>query len=157
MHSLDPAKVVHAFALMRDGKSARKALKAAKIPSRSFYDAVDADADLAQQYARARTAMCDAIADEAIDKVDGCALNAESIAKARVQLDARKWFLSKLAPKRYGDKLGLVGGDGSGPVELEVAAVDAGRALAERVDRALRLAVDNGPGVDTARLRVVND
>ena len=35
----------------------------------------------------------------------------------RLRVDARKWLLSKLAPKKYGDKLGIGGAPELGPVE----------------------------------------
>lgn len=36
-----------------------------------------------------------------VDKVE----NAEAIARSRLRVDTRKWLLSKLAPKKYGDKV----------------------------------------------------
>lgn len=38
---------------------------------------------------------------------------------ARVEIDARKWFASKLFPKRYGDKLELAG-DKERPLTVEI-------------------------------------
>ncbi len=52
------------------------------------------------QYARSRDIGLDSTAEECRDIVDG----AEDVAKARLQFDERRWYLSKLAPKRYGDK-----------------------------------------------------
>jgi hypothetical protein len=40
-------------------------------------------------------------------------LNGEHVQRSRLRLDARKWALSKMAPKKYGDKLEL-GGTGEG-------------------------------------------
>lgn len=34
--------------------------------------------------------------------------NKEVIGRSRLRVDTRKWYLSKLAPKRYGDKLAIV-------------------------------------------------
>jgi hypothetical protein len=45
----------------------------------------------------------------------------------RIWFDARRWYLSKLAPKRYGDKLTqeLTGSDGTslGPTKIEIVLV----------------------------------
>jgi hypothetical protein len=71
-----------------------------------------------EQYARAREAQADlmaeeilAIADETehdtIDTENGERPTNEWIARSRLRVDARKWLASKMAPKKYGDKLDL--------------------------------------------------
>lgn len=35
----------------------------------------------------------------------GYMLNGEAVARSRLRFDQRRWWLSKLAPKKYGDKL----------------------------------------------------
>ncbi len=37
-------------------------------------------------------------------KSEGWQLNGEHVQRSRLRVDTRKWFLSKLAPKRYGDR-----------------------------------------------------
>lgn len=84
----------------------------------------------AAQYARARDAGLDEMADELLDLADKCRegvkrtvkgdgtveeVTGDMVDRARLQVDARKWYLSKLAPKRYGDKLDL---NHSGTVNL---------------------------------------
>jgi len=64
------------------------------------------DASLADRYARAREVGLDAEADRAIQE----ALEASDPGLGRLALDARKWYLSKLLPKKYGDKLDLTSG-----------------------------------------------
>lgn len=44
--------------------------------------------------------------------------NAEVIQRSRLRVDTRKWLMSKLAPKKYGDKLGL---EHSGEVNVSLA------------------------------------
>lgn len=72
-------------------------------------------------YTRAREAQADLLADEIIELSDkefksktttkgtGGAFSSTTIsdnpARTRLQIDARKWKASKLAPKKYGDKL----------------------------------------------------
>ena len=72
------------------------------------------------QYARARDLGLDAMADELFDIADdgtndwmerhgqgnvGYVLNGENVGRSRLRVDTRKWYLSKLAPKRYGEKI----------------------------------------------------
>lgn len=75
-----------------------------------------------EQYARAREAQADAMADEilaiadeterdTIETENGERANNEWIARSRLRVDARKWLASKMAPKKYGDKLDVgIGG-----------------------------------------------
>jgi hypothetical protein len=67
------------------------------------------------QYARAREVQADVLADEILDIAD----DSSDPAKARVQIDARKWLAGKLRPKVYGDKVSqeITGADG-GPVQV---------------------------------------
>lgn len=57
--------------------------------------------------ARAREEQADGFADEIIDIADSVAPETGEVAKAKLQIDARKWKAAKLAPKKYGEKLEL--------------------------------------------------
>ena len=61
--------------------------------------------EFSKQYARAREEQADSFADEIIDIADSVAPEAGEVAKAKLQIDARKWKASKMAPKKYGDKV----------------------------------------------------
>ena len=52
------------------------------------------------------------------DERGGCELNGEHIQRSRVRIDTRKWLLSKMLPKVYGDKseVAVTGAD-RGPVQ----------------------------------------
>jgi hypothetical protein len=63
-----------------------------------------------EAYAHAREACGDVQAQRALTD----ALAASDAALGRLAFDARKWTASKLAPKKYGEKLAL-GGDPDGP------------------------------------------
>jgi hypothetical protein len=71
------------------------------------------DGAICEQYAHAREAQASFYADEMVEIVD----TEIDPARARVRMDARKWVASKLAPKKYGDRVTQehVGGDG-GPL-----------------------------------------
>jgi hypothetical protein len=74
------------------------------------------------QYARARDIGLDAIADQTFEIADTPLLGTRTksgphgteivtgdmVDRSKLQVDTRKWYLSKLAPKRYGDKLEVV-------------------------------------------------
>lgn len=53
------------------------------------------------QYAQARLKQADAYADMILDE----AFNSHDAQIGRLRVDALKWVASKLAPKRYGDKV----------------------------------------------------
>ena len=98
--------------MVSDGLSLRKAcLKTGLDPAR-FLRAVDADPELAKQYDRARATMIERLADEVMEladapvaKLDNGATDPGLVRHRQLQVDTRKWFLSKLAPKIYGDRL----------------------------------------------------
>jgi hypothetical protein len=69
-----------------------------------------------EKYARAREVQMDAMAEEIIAIADDTSLdlefdekgdpraNHEFIQRSRLRVDARKWLMAKLAPRKYGDK-----------------------------------------------------
>lgn len=72
------------------------------FPRTTFLQWVKDDRDgLADRYARARDTGYEAMGEDIIDIPD----LSQDPAKARLQVDARKWVLSKMRPKTYGDKL----------------------------------------------------
>ncbi len=84
-----------------------------------------AKTDLATRYAHARSLYHDLLAKEIMDISDedipkdayGKTDNA-LVQQARLRVDSRKWLLSKLAPKKYGDRL-TVAGDDDNPVVIQ--------------------------------------
>ena len=102
----------------------------------------------AAQYARAREVQFLAIADELLEIADdgrndwmqrtgndgGWDLNGEHIQRSRVRIDTRKWMLSKMLPKVYGDKTEVaVTGANGGPLQSERVTVPADPIEAARV------------------------
>jgi hypothetical protein len=91
--------------------------------------------EFADQYAKAREIQAELLADEIFDISDDAkndwmerqtdsgsyvVLNAEAIGRSRLRVDSRKWYLSKVLPKKFGEKVvnELTGKDG-GPIQLE--------------------------------------
>jgi hypothetical protein len=118
-------KITEVLTQMREGKSLRQASKMAGVARQTFLDWVDKDQELSGQYARARSDMIDKIADDIMTIADEDLIptgegkvDSAMVQKQRLRVDTRKWLLSKLAPKKYGDKLEL-SGDEQAPVSIQ--------------------------------------
>ena len=113
---------------MRSGMSAFKACQVAGVNQSTFNLWLNQDAELAAEYARAREDLIEllanetmAIADQAFEEIEEQVVGKDGksvvvkkkvpvdVQRARLQVDTRKWLLSKLAPKKFGDKLELTG------------------------------------------------
>ena len=117
--------------------------------------------EFSEQYARAREAQADKLAEETLAIADeDCTMvradkhgsrdddgegntevvfDATAVARNRLRVDARKWLASKMAPKKYGDKLAVGGADDLGPVQT----VNRNLTDAERAVRLSRAINDN--------------
>jgi hypothetical protein len=111
------------LANMESGMSCWKACERAGVKNSTFLLWVSQDSALAEKYAHARENFIEKIAadlmeisDQDPEIVDG-KRDWAAIQKHKLQVDTRKWLLSKLAPKKYGDTLKLAGHDG-GAVKL---------------------------------------
>ena len=67
----------------------------------TVYDWQDAFPEFAENYARARARQADTLASKVLDE----AMNSHDAQIGRLRIDALKWTASKLAPKKYGDKV----------------------------------------------------
>ena len=113
------------FDRMRSGLSTLKACKDVGLNQSTFNDWMNADKALSAEYARAREELQDLIADEVLDIADSPpgltehgSVDSGSVADKRLRVDSRKWYLSKVAPKKYGDKVTLAG-DADNPLTVE--------------------------------------
>lgn len=104
--------------LLMLGESLRSICKRPGMPSiRAVMYWLQRHEDFTQQYARAREVQAELLAEEIIEIADDSKgdvivdedgneqTNHERVARSRLRVDARKWYASKLAPKRYGDKV----------------------------------------------------
>ena len=117
------------------GDSVREICRDEEMPeARTVFRWLAANEEFCQQYARAKQAGVEAMAEEIIDIADngsndwmerndkdnaGWIYNGEAARRSQIRIDARKWLLSKLAAKKYGDKLS-VGGDPDSPLALQI-------------------------------------
>lgn len=102
---------------LADGESLRRICEDPGMPSReTVRKALRDDPEFVVQYARAREEQAETYADETIEIAD----TEGDPQRARVRIDARKWAASKLAPKKYGDRVAHeVSGPDGGPIEVE--------------------------------------
>jgi hypothetical protein len=116
---------------IEDGKALRTILKYSGMPSSStFYIWIEEDEKKSKRYAHACEVRADiifedilSIADESENDVkrdkDGKEItNKEMVLRSRLRVDARKWYLSKLSPKKYGDKIETTIEGGDKPVNI---------------------------------------
>ena len=97
---------------MVSGLSMRQSCIKAGIGASTWIDWVTADRELNERYARAREGLLDAmvdqiltLADSPVPTLDNGATDPGMVRQRQLQIDARRWILSKLAPAKYGDRL----------------------------------------------------
>jgi len=100
-----------------EGEAVRNILKEKDLPDvTTFYRWIDADEEKSKQYARAKEVYADKMFEDMIQIADDSGIdvsvdsegvwkvNGELVQRARLRNDTRKWALSKLNPKKYGDR-----------------------------------------------------
>ncbi|MCT4261611.1 terminase small subunit protein [Elizabethkingia anophelis] len=103
------------------GRSVRSILKDEGMPSmRTFFKWLDEDEEKVKQYARACEIRAEGIFDEILDIADDGTNDYMTLVKgdmeynvedrevtnrSKLRVDARKFWLSKVHPKKYGDKI----------------------------------------------------
>ena len=103
------------------GQSMREICRDSHMPSAgTVYRWLSVNEEFQEQYARARKAQADTIFEEILDIADDAkndwmkrqggdgqeqwVMNGEHVQRSRLRIDARKWMLGKMNPKKYGDK-----------------------------------------------------
>jgi len=118
-------------ARLADGESLRKICSDDDMPNRAtVFRWLAAHESFSDQYARAREAQADTLADEIVDIADDGQgdtyidadgkerTNQDVIARSRLRVDARKWVAAKLKPKKYGERVTQeLTGEGGGPIQ----------------------------------------
>jgi hypothetical protein len=108
---------------LAEGLSLREVCRQDGMPSKSMVMRwLHEHPSFRDQYTRAKDIGIEAIAEDILDIADdakndwmernaeedrGWIANGENVRRSQIRIDARKWLLSKLAPKKYGDKLDL--------------------------------------------------
>ncbi len=103
---------------LAEGKSLRSICRDEGMPTEATVRmwAADDREGFYSQYTRARDIGLDCVAEEVFEIAD----DGSDHQRDRLRFDARRWYLSKLAPKRYGDKITQehTGTDG-GPIRTQ--------------------------------------
>lgn len=101
---------------MANGEALTKILKDDGQPEYGvFINWAQSSEELYQEYARARQIQADYFADQTVEIADSETDNN----RARNRMDARRWHASKIAPRKYGDKvLQEHTGSGGGPIAI---------------------------------------
>ena len=105
---------------LANGESLRRICLTPNYPRQAtVFRWIAANDKFREQYARAREAQADTLADEIIDIADGKRAEYEGgeadVQRDRLAMDARKWVAAKLKPKVYGEKQ-LIGSDPDNPL-----------------------------------------
>jgi len=134
--------------MVGDGLSLRKASAMHGVSPQTVLRWCDDDRALAEQYDRARAAVIERLADEVMEladapvaKLDNGATDPGLVRQRQLQVDTRKWFLSKLAPKIYGDRLDVSVSDSR--ISITGALQAAQSRLVDVIDVAPRLSAPN--------------
>lgn len=103
---------------LSDGESLRAICRDDEMPSKAtVFKWLTQQKAFADQYVRARENQADHMADEIlsiaddglndtyVDENGNQRTDQDVIARSRLRVDARKWLASKMAPKKYGDKI----------------------------------------------------
>lgn len=106
---------------MAKGRSLRSVVKDEGMPHHTtFFSWIDDNKELLAQYVRACEARADSIFEDILSIADtpqeGVVIETDDhgrtkektgdmLGHRRLQVDSRKWILSKMQPKKYGDKL----------------------------------------------------
>lgn len=122
------------------GASMRQACRELGVDRVAVYADLKADEVFANQYARAAEVRADDIFDEIFDIADdglndwierkgedgktrGWVENGEAINRSKVRIDARKWALARMNPRKYGDKVQIGGAEDLPPVTIDATAL----------------------------------
>lgn len=119
---------------LAEGRSLRSICRADDMPDRSTVHlwVVEDREGFSYQYANARRAQALRWADEILDIADdgendtyededgNPRTDYDVIQRSRLRVDTRKWLLSKVLPKVYGEKVALTGSDGESPAEIVI-------------------------------------
>ncbi|MDP0495063.1 MAG: terminase small subunit protein [Verrucomicrobiota bacterium JB024] len=112
---------------LAQGESLRSVCQEGEYPNAAtVYRWLREHEEFRHNYARAKQDGADAMAEDILDIADdgtndwmekygkegeslGWMINGEAVQRSKLRIEARKWLMAKLLPKKYGDKLELDG------------------------------------------------
>ena len=102
---------------IEEGASLRSILRRDDMPNRNtFFEWLHESEEKSNQYARACELRAEQIFEDILEIADetsgdkkytatGEVIDSEYVARSRIKIDARKWMLGKMNPKKYGEKI----------------------------------------------------
>ena len=116
--------------LMASGSSLREACRKAGVSPVTVLRWADTYEGNSEQYARAQADLIEYRRAELLSIADECEQDGVAIQKAKLRIDARKWELSKIMPKRFGDRVSTeISGPNGGPIETKAVNPDVASAI----------------------------
>ncbi len=112
------------------GASIRTVCKMEEMPSvATVFSWIRTDEEFSKQYARATQERTEAMSEDILDISDDGTNDwmlvndrevpdQEAIQRSKLRVETRKWLMSKMKPKKYGDKLDLTSGGDKLPTPL---------------------------------------
>lgn len=118
-----PELAAEICARLADGQSLRTVCLDESMPCKAaVFNWLRKYPEFVDQYTRAKEESADAMAEDVIDIADdgtndwmekhdaegactGYQLNGEHVQRSRLRIETRKWLMSKMKPKRYGEKV----------------------------------------------------
>lgn len=88
--------------------------------------------DFSRSYAQAKQQYAEFLFDEILEIADNCPADSDSISKAKLMIDARKYTASKLAPKKYSAKVEDHSQQQTGAIQINI--VRATKQIGELMD-----------------------
>lgn len=99
---------------LAQGKSLRTVVKDETMPASStVFLWLQEHEEFSEQYARAKQESADAMAEDVLEISDDKSMDMMGpavIARAKLQVDTRKWLMAKMKPKKYGDSIDVTSG-----------------------------------------------
>jgi hypothetical protein len=120
---------------IEEGASLRSVLRQEAMPnSVTFYKWIDDDEEKIKHYARACEKRAESIFEDILEIADNASgdkkytesgeiMDSEYVARSRIRIDARKWMLGKMQPKKYSDKT-ILSNDEDNPINFSILNID---------------------------------
>jgi hypothetical protein len=113
--TIEKTDIERIFDLISEGMSVREAVKKEGISNLHFLRLISRDDELGKQYAKAMGMRADALFEECLVLADE---GTEDIQRDKLRIDTRKWVVSRMNPRKYGDKLETVLNGGDTPIGM---------------------------------------
>lgn len=95
--------VIFAITQMYEGKAVKSILNLMGVDVRAFHKELDNDPILLREYEMAQRCRAEMMVEEIMTIAD----EENDVLRAKLKVDARKWYASKMLPRKYGDRIDL--------------------------------------------------